>query len=174
LLSRRRSVGHAAEPACAMPRIRPPASTTPALAFVISAACSGRSEPTEGTCQPAGRVPTSAAGGRDARFPGVRSRSQAKDRCVAGDRVRPRGGVRIEACDGPAMVETHRRPATVTRFCFVALAATYRRLLLPDSDGSKQKRAYPPRTARLVPVVRESRSPMRELSTSAAFRHFRS
>jgi len=30
-----------------LPRIRAPASTTPALAFVISAACSGRSEPTD-------------------------------------------------------------------------------------------------------------------------------
>jgi hypothetical protein len=36
---------------------------------------------------------------------------------------RPRGGVRIEACDGPAMAETHRRPATVTRVCFIACPA---------------------------------------------------
>jgi len=43
---RRSSTPPAPAPACALPRIRTPASTTPALAFVISAACVGRSEST--------------------------------------------------------------------------------------------------------------------------------
>ena len=58
-------------------------------------------------------------------------------------RLPPRG------CNTPEQL-TRPQPHS----CSVAMAATYRRLLLPDSDGSKQKRAYPPRTARLVPVVR--------------------
>ena len=33
---------------------------------------------------------------------------------------RPRGGVPIDTCGGPVMAKTHRRPATSTRFWFVA------------------------------------------------------
>jgi hypothetical protein len=50
----------------------------------------------------------------------ARPRTHSSARTGSHDRLRPRGGVRIEACDGPEMVETHRRPAAVTRFCFVA------------------------------------------------------
>jgi hypothetical protein len=46
-LRRRKSRQRGARRVIAPPRIRAPASMTPALAFVISAACSGRSEPTE-------------------------------------------------------------------------------------------------------------------------------
>ena len=49
-------------------------------------------------------------------------------------RRRPDRGV------GPAsMAETHRRPATMTRFCSVAVLAASRRLLLLSSPWSKQK-----------------------------------
>jgi hypothetical protein len=53
-------------------------------------------------------------------------------------RYRPTGGVRIRTCDGPAMAETNRRPATVTRFSFVAHAAGIERLLHRGSCEPKE------------------------------------
>ena len=42
---------------------------------------------------------------------------------------RPKGGLPIEACDGPSMAEIHRCPARSTQFCFVANGAVLTRLL---------------------------------------------
>ena len=67
---------------------------------------------------------------QDPRFPGRRPRRQAKDRCVAGDRVRPRGGAdrpRASADPSPGKgVARHRRGHVGTR-------------LLPDTCGHRPR-----------------------------------
>src|SRR5450755_2405888 len=68
---------------------------------------------------------------------------------------RPEGVVQIEACDEPAMAETHRRPATVTRFCFVARAATIDQLPLRCAAATKEESGVLATEVAALPFVRD-------------------
>jgi hypothetical protein len=89
----------------------------------ISAACESAAPilPLEGDCRTR-RLPVLAEPVRSSkRQPLAHDRARprrANDRPhLRRARFRPEGGVRIDACDGPAMAEIHRCAATVTRFC---------------------------------------------------------
>ncbi len=59
------------------------------IALTFSGACARRLPATDGTRQPARRVPTSAAGGRDARFLKMRASGYRQHSATPGFRVRP-------------------------------------------------------------------------------------
>ena len=66
-------------------------------------------------------------------------RHSARHRATRRRSQPPKSSSVIEACGGPAMAETHGRPATSTRCCFVAVWAASHGVLLWSSARSKRK-----------------------------------
>ena len=85
--------------------------------LTIPGTCAGRSPATEGTRRRATRTLTPATRSRDARFPGKRSRDPVHDGRVAGLRLRPKGGVRIEATWTAMAEDDHRAGADADCRC---------------------------------------------------------
>ena len=83
------------------------------------------------------RFPSRASGRRTIAKATIHKSSSRPVGAPTDDRLRPKGGAPIEACDGPSMAEIHRCPARSTHFCFVAIAAATLRVL-PLSNTSSE------------------------------------
>ena len=116
------------------------------IASTIHATRDGRSRPTERTRRRATRAPTSAAGGRDARFLGESApRGPAEDLRVAGDRNRPDASGREYGAIVPfADSGAHETPAERARYlCSAADGYRLTRRARGRSDRAKRSPGRP-------------------------------
>ena len=138
LLDRRRTA--------ALPRDRSHLNPRKVQERPIHATRDGRSRPTERTRRRATRAPTSAAGGRDARFLGESApRGPAEDLRVAGDRNRPDASGREYGAIVPfADSGAHETPAERARYlCSAADGYRLTRRARGRSDRAKRSPGRP-------------------------------